>query len=234
MFIMKTIIEVQKLKKRFGTGANVTTILNGVNFTVKEGEFISIMGASGCGKSTLLYLLGGLDSPSEGNVLLMGNDISKMSDNKLSKFRCKEIGFVFQFYNLVQNLTVEENIMLPVKMLKKKVLKEMEPVKLDEICEIVDIGGLRKKYPYQLSGGQQQRVAIARSIVTNPSIILADEPTGNLDSKNGIAVMKLFREINQTKNITIVQVTHDEEKVKYGNRLICLLDGEIVNDVAVE
>ena len=230
---MERIIEVKDLEKQFGSGSNAAKILNGLNFTVNKGEFVSIMGASGCGKSTLLYLLGGLDRPTEGEVLVMGQSLSRLTDSKLSKLRCKEIGFVFQFYNLVQNLTVEENIMLPLKMMKDKDQKEKGIGDVEEILKIVDISDIRKKYPNQLSGGQQQRVAIARAIVTNPSVILADEPTGNLDSKNGIAVMELFRKINQTKKITIVQVTHDEEKVKYGNRLIRLLDGRIVADITV-
>lgn len=219
------IIEVIGLKKSFRNRFNTTNILNGINFTVDKGEFVSIMGASGCGKSTLLYLLGGLDTPSEGSVSVMGNNLSLMSDKNMSKFRNKEIGFVFQFYNLVQNLTVEENILLPLKMMKNKDRSEF-----NEIVEIMGIRNILKKYPNQLSGGQQQRVAIARAVITRPNVILADEPTGNLDSSNGEAVMELFKKINQCKNITIIQVTHDEDKAEYGDRLIRLKDGRVVED----
>ncbi|WP_313963577.1 ABC transporter ATP-binding protein [uncultured Streptococcus sp.] len=219
------IIEVIGLKKSFRNRFNTTNILNGINFTVDKGEFVSIMGASGCGKSTLLYLLGGLDTPSEGIVSVMGNNLSLMSDKNMSKFRNKEIGFVFQFYNLVQNLTVEENILLPLKMMKNKDRSEF-----NEIVEIMGIRNILRKYPNQLSGGQQQRVAIARAVITKPNVILADEPTGNLDSSNGEAVMELFKKINQCKNITIIQVTHDEDKAEYGDRLIRLKDGRVVED----
>ncbi len=219
------IIEVIGLKKSFRNRFNTTNILNGINFTVDKGEFVSIMGASGCGKSTLLYLLGGLDTPSEGSVSVMGNNLSLMSDKNMSEFRNKEIGFVFQFYNLVQNLTVEENILLPLKMMKNKDRSEF-----NEIVEIMGIRNILKKYPNQLSGGQQQRVAIARAVITKPNVILADEPTGNLDSSNGEAVMELFKKINQCKNITIIQVTHDEDKAEYGDRLIRLKDGRVVED----
>ena len=219
------IIEVIGLKKSFRNRFNTTNILNGINFTVDKGEFVSIMGASGCGKSTLLYLLGGLDTPSEGSVSVMGNNLSLMSDKNMSEFRNKEIGFVFQFYNLVQNLTVEENILLPLKMMKNKDRSEF-----NEIVEIMGIRNILKKYPNQLSGGQQQRVAIARAVITKPNVILADEPTGNLDSSNGEAVMELFKKINQCKNITIIQVTHDEDKAEYGDRLIRLKDGRVAED----
>ena len=219
------IIEVIGLKKSFRNRFNTTNILNGINFTVDKGEFVSIMGASGCGKSTLLYLLGGLDTPSEGIVSVMGNNLSLMSDKNMSKFRNKEIGFVFQFYNLVQNLTVEENILLPLKMMKNKDRSEF-----NEIVEIMGIRNILRKYPNQLSGGQQQRVAIARAVITKPNVILADEPTGNLDSSNGEAVIELFKKINQCKNITIIQVTHDEDKAEYGDRLIRLKDGRVVED----
>ena len=219
------IIEVIGLKKSFRNRFNTTNILNGINFTVDKGEFVSIMGASGCGKSTLLYLLGGLDTPSEGIVSVMGNNLSLMSDKNMSKFRNKEIGFVFHFYNLVQNLTVEENILLPLKMMKNKDRSEF-----NEIVEIMGIRNILRKYPNQLSGGQQQRVAIARAVITKPNVILADEPTGNLDSSNGEAVMELFKKINQCKNITIIQVTHDEDKAEYGDRLIRLKDGRVVED----
>ncbi len=229
---MSSVITAKGIKKTFGNGTNKNTVLKGIDFLIEEGQFVSIMGPSGCGKSTLLYLLGGLDRPTDGQVCLRDKDINKMSDSKLSSFRRRELGFVFQFYNLVQNLTVEENILLPIKMMRAKERKDNYD-KLEDILELVDLVGKEKYYPSQLSGGQQQRVAIARAVITNPSIILADEPTGNLDHKNGIAVMEMFKRINKERNITIVQVTHDKEKVCYGNRLIRLLDGEICEDVDV-
>ena len=224
------VIKAEGLRKSFGEGANQTEVIKGIEFEVEKGQFVSIMGPSGCGKSTLLYLLGGLDTPSSGTVLIENKNIFDMSDRKRSKLRCNKLGFVFQFYNLVQNLTVEENILLPLKMMNKSVKSNAYTQKLAEILEIVNLSDKKKLYPNQLSGGQQQRVAIARAVINEPAIILADEPTGNLDSENGKIVMELFREINKKKGITIVQVTHDEEKVAYGNRLIRMLDGKICED----
>jgi putative ABC transport system ATP-binding protein len=184
------------------------------------------MGPSGSGKSTLLYLVGGLDKPTKGKVLINGKDISKLSDNEMSKLRRRDIGFVFQFYNLVQNLTVEENIMLPVVMNGEKESNYKE--RLDYILKTIGLEDKRKSLPKELSGGQQQRVSIARAVILNPSIIFADEPIGNLDSKSGKEVMELFKKINEEEHITILQVTHSEESAKYGNRIIRLKDGKIV------
>lgn len=221
---MENIVCVENLCKSFQNGK--ISVLNTINLDIKQGEFVSLMGASGSGKSTLLYLIGGLDRPTSGKIKINNQDINKMNDTKLSKMRRKEIGFIFQFYNLVQNLSVEENILLPVIMdgLKRKDHEK----DLQEILEIVGLTEKRKALPNELSGGQQQRVAIARAVIMNPRIILADEATGNLDSKSGKDIMELFRKVNQEKNITILQVTHSKEIADYGDRIVYLKDGNIV------
>lgn len=221
-----SVIKVEGLNKVFGNKENEAKVLNNINLKVEKGEFVSLMGASGSGKSTLLYLIGGLDKPTDGKVSINEQDINKLKEKDMAKLRRHDIGFVFQFYNLVQNLTVEENIMLPVIMDGKKAKDYND--RLEKILKIVGLENKRKALPNQLSGGQQQRVSIARAIILNPSIILADEPIGNLDSKSGEEVMKLFKEINEKEKITILQVTHSEESAKYGNRIIRLKDGEII------
>ena len=219
-------IKTVNLIKEFGEKDNKVRVLDDIDIEIKDGEFVSLMGPSGSGKSTLLYLVGGLDKPTKGKVLINGKDISKLSDNEMSKLRRKDIGFVFQFYNLVQNLTVEENIMLPVVMNGEKESNYKE--RLDYILKTIGLEDKRKSLPKELSGGQQQRVSIARAVILNPSIIFADEPIGNLDSKSGKEVMELFKKINEEEHITILQVTHSEESAKYGNRIIRLKDGKIV------
>ena len=219
-------IKTVNLIKEFGEKDNKVRVLDDIDIEIKDGEFVSLMGPSGSGKSTLLYLVGGLDKPTKGKVLINGKDISKLSDNEMSKLRRKDIGFVFQFYNLVQNLTVEENIMLPVVMNGEKEFNYKE--RLDYILKTIGLEDKRKSLPKELSGGQQQRVSIARAVILNPSIIFADEPIGNLDSKSGKEVMELFKKINEEEHITILQVTHSEESAKYGNRIIRLKDGKIV------
>ena len=221
-----SIIKVENLSKTFGTKENKEEVLKNINLSIDEGEFVSLMGASGSGKSTLLYLIGGLDKPTSGTVYINDLDISKLKEKKMSKLRRKDIGFVFQFYNLVQNLTVEENIMLPVIMDGKKVSECKD--RLEKILKIIGLEDKRKNLPNELSGGQQQRVSIARAIILSPRLILADEPIGNLDSKSGEEVMKLFKKINKEEGITILQVTHSESSAKYGNRIINLKDGEII------
>lgn len=221
-----SIIKVNGLSKVFGSKENANKVLDDISFEIKKGEFVSLMGASGSGKSTLLYLLGGLDKPTDGEVFINGEDINKLKEKQIAKLRRKDIGFVFQFYNLVQNLTVEENIMLPVVMDGKKEKDYKD--RLEKILKIIGLEEKRKFLPNQLSGGQQQRVSIARAIILSPGIILADEPIGNLDSKSGEEVMKLFKKINEEENITILQVTHSEEAAGYGNRVIRLKDGKIV------
>ncbi|MCT4632157.1 MAG: ABC transporter ATP-binding protein [Firmicutes bacterium] len=223
---MDTMIKVENLYKKFTLGDQELTVLKDINLDIQKGEFVSLMGPSGSGKSTLLYLIGGLDKPTEGSVNIKGKQLEKMKDKEESILRRRDIGFVFQFYNLVPNLNVEDNIMLPV-LLDGKKLKDYKE-RLDELLDLVGLSDRRDHTPRELSGGQQQRVAIARALINNPDIILADEPIGNLDSKTGADIMELFQKINKEKNITIVQVTHSFEASEYGTRLIKLMDGRII------
>ena len=220
-----SIIKVNEVSKSFGEKENVNLVLDKVSLDIKKGEFVSLMGESGSGKSTLLYIIGGLDKPTEGSVIIDDKDINTLKEKEIAKFRRQDIGFVFQFYNLVQNLTVEENIMLPVVMDGKKEKDYKD--RLDKILKIVGLEDKRKSLPNQLSGGQQQRVSIARAVILNPKVILADEPIGNLDSKSGEEVMKLFKTLNKEEGVTILQVTHSEESAKYGDRVVRLKDGKI-------
>lgn len=221
------IIDVKNVSKQFGKGAAAARVLDELSFSVEKGEFVSLMGASGSGKSTMLYLIGGLDRDFDGTIELCGEDISKMKEKQLSKLRLEKIGFVFQFYNLVQNLSVADNIMLPLNVRGKRrgELKE----RLDEILELTGLSDKRKAMPSQLSGGQQQRVAIARAIMGEPEILLADEPTGNLDTHMTAEIMQLFSKINKEKGITILQVTHSSECASYGTRTVLLEDGHVAN-----
>lgn len=222
---MEYAIEVENLKKSFKVGNGYIDILKGLNFNIKKSEFMSIMGPSGCGKSTLLYILGGLDAPTEGSVKICGKDYKDMSKKEMAKMKRSKIGFVFQFYNLVPNLSVEDNILLPI-MLDGKKRRDFKE-ELNRILEITELSEKLKMTPRELSGGQQQRVAIARALIFNPEIILADEPIGNLDSKTGKNIMELFRNINKEFKTTIVQVTHSEESSLYGTGVIRMLDGNI-------
>ena len=224
---MENIIEIKDICKSFGAKDNRTHVLKDISLTVGKGEFISLMGASGSGKSTLLYLLGGLDTPDSGEIFMNGKDIVKMRDKELSKLRRDGMGFVFQFFNLVQNLTVEDNILLPLVMNGKEPKKYRD--RLASILETVGISDKRKSYPNQLSGGQQQRCAIARAVIYEPQILLADEPTGNLDSKNGTEIMELFRRINHDNGITILMVTHSQDCAAFSDKVITLCDGRIVS-----
>ena len=223
---MSAIIEVKNVNKTFGKNENINHVLNGADMMVEEGEFVSLMGASGSGKSTLLYLIGGLDRNFEGNISVCGKDLGTLKDKELSDLRLKNMGFVFQFYNRVMNLNVEDNILLPqtINGKKKSELKES----LNEILEITGLTEKRKAMPNTLSGGQQQRVAIARAVLGNPSIILADEPTGNLDTASSKEVMELFARLNKEKGLTILQVTHSEQCAEYGTRIVKLVDGKTV------
>lgn len=221
-------LEIKGLKKVFTEDLDQPLeVLKDINLKVAEGEFVSLMGESGSGKSTLLYQIGALDTPTEGTILINGEDIHKANDKQQSIFRRDNIGFVFQFYNLVPNLTVQENIILPAVMAKKD-KKDYED-NLNYLLKTVGIADKRNSLPKQLSGGQQQRVAIARALIMNPKLILADEPTGNLDSKSTIEIMELFQRINKEKNVTIIQVTHSEVTAKYSSRIIYLKDGQIVS-----
>ena len=223
---MNTIIEVKNVSKTFGKNTNLNQVLDNACMYVGEGEFVSLMGASGSGKSTLLYLIGGLDREFEGNISLCGEDIGSLKDGKLSDLRLKNVGFIFQFYNLVMNLNVEDNIMLPATINGKR-RSELKP-QLDEILALTGLSEKRKAMPATLSGGQQQRVAIARALLTNPAVILADEPTGNLDSKATKEIMELFARLNKEKGMTILQVTHSPECASYGTRTVMLDNGKAV------
>ena len=203
---------------------NRTLVLNGASMSVKKGEFVSLMGASGSGKSTLLYLIGGLDRDFTGDISVCGKNITRIKEKELSAIRLNKIGFIFQFYNLVQNLNVEDNIMLPSLVAGKS--KASLKKKLDEILRITGLTEKRKAFPAKLSGGQQQRVAIARAVMGDPELILADEATGNLDKKSGDEIMALFRRINKEKGITILQVTHSEQCAEYGDRVVRLDEGK--------
>lgn len=218
-------IEAKSIYKSFKLKRETVDILKGVSFNVRKGEFLSIMGPSGGGKSTLLYILGGLDVPSKGKIIIDKKDISQMKEKEKCVMRRRRMGFVFQFYNLVPNLSVEDNIMLPMLIDGKKPRNLKGD--LNKILDITEMSHRRKHTPAELSGGQQQRVAIARALIFNPEIILADEPIGNLDSRTGNEIMKLFKNINREFNKTIVQVTHSEEAAEFGTDILKLRDGEI-------
>ena len=223
---MSVVVNVKDVCKNFALGDEEVKVLKSLNFEINKGEFVSLMGPSGSGKSTLLYLMGGLDEPTYGEIRVNDKVLKELKDKEESIMRRREIGFVFQFYNLIPNLNVEENILLPILLDGKKARDHQES--LDEILSLVGLSDRRKHTPRELSGGQQQRVAIARALISEPDIILADEPTGNLDSVTGNEIMALFQKINKEKNKTIVQVTHSEEAAKYGTRIIRLKDGRLV------
>ena len=218
------ILETQNLKKIYGTGETAVHALDGVNLVVENGEFVSIVGTSGSGKSTLLHMLGGLDRPTEGKVIVDGNDIFKLKDEALTIFRRRKIGFVFQSYNLVPVLSVYENIVLPIQLDGSKIDEDY----INEVIETLGLFSKLQNLPNQLSGGQQQRVAIARAIASKPAIILADEPTGNLDSKTSQDVLSLLKITSQKFSQTIVMITHNEEIAQLADRIIRIEDGLIV------
>ena len=220
-------IKIEELTKIFRTEAVETTALNGVSLEVKDGEFVAIMGPSGCGKSTLLSILGLLDNPTSGNYYLDGEEVGHLKERARTNYRKGRIGFVFQSFNLIDELTVEENVDLQLKYLDVPKAERKERVL--EILRKVSLSQQAKHYPQQLSGGQQQRVAIARAVVGRPKLILADEPTGNLDSKNSEEVMTLLSQLN-AEGTTIVMVTHSQHDATYANRVINLLDGAIVDN----
>ena len=218
-------IQVSNLKKVFSYGNVYTVALGGINMEVTEGEFVAIMGPSGCGKTTLLNILGLLDNPSEGNYLLNGIEVGQLKESQRTALRKGKIGFVFQSFNLIDELTVEQNVELPLKYMGVPV--EERKKRVTEVLRRINISHRANHYPNQLSGGQQQRVAIARAVVCNPQLILADEPTGNLDSKNGKEVMELLAQLNDD-GTTIVMVTHSQRDASYAHRIINMLDGFLV------
>ena len=221
-------IEAKNIWKIYGRGEAKTIALKNINLEIEEGEFLMIMGPSGCGKSTLLNILALLDTPTKGEVYYKGRRTSSMSENERAIFRRKVSGFIFQQFHLIKTLTALENVELPMMLDEKD--KSYRRKRAKKLLEMVGLGDRLNYYPYQLSGGQQQRVAIARALANNPKIIFADEPTGNLDSKSGIAVMNILKELNE-KGITIVMVTHEQELTKYASKIVKLRDGEIVEIV---
>ncbi len=220
-------LQIENLTKVFRTDEVETHALSGVSLSIKEGEFVAIMGPSGCGKSTLLNIVGLLDNPTQGKLTFDGEEVARLSDRQRTIFRRGRVGFVFQSFNLVEELTVFENVELPMLYLKLSASERKQRV--NEVLTRLKIAHRAKHFPKQLSGGQQQRVAIARAVATNPKLILADEPTGNLDSKHGQEVMELLTELNRSGS-TIVMVTHSERDSAYAHRVINLFDGKVVEE----
>ena len=220
------IVRTENLSKTYGSGENLVKAIDDVNLKIDKGEFIAIVGPSGSGKSTLLHLLGGVDNPSSGKIFIDGNDISKYSSKELALFRRRKVGLIYQFYNLIPNLTVRHNIELPLKLDKRKI---NEVVFLNTVRKL----GIENKldsFPSELSGGQQQRVAIARSLIYSPSLVLADEPTGNLDRENSREIIEILKYFNRTLKQTIIVITHDESIALEAERVITIVDGKVVGD----
>lgn len=220
------ILRVENLTKIYGSGENQVVALDHVSLSVEKGEFVAIVGASGSGKSTLLHLVGGVDRPTSGKVYIDGKDIYTFNDDKLAIFRRRQVGLIYQFYNLIPILNVEENISLPLSLDNREVNEE----KLTGLIRTLGLEKRRKHLPNELSGGQQQRVSIGRAMITDPAIILADEPTGNLDSKASEEIVELLRHSNRNYDQTIVMITHNMEIAKYADRIIKIEDGKIVGE----
>lgn len=220
------ILEVKNLSKIYGKGDTLVKAVDDVSFTVEQGEFVAIIGPSGSGKSTLLHIIGGVDAPTTGNVIIDGTDITKLKESPLSIFRRRQIGLVYQFYNLIPILTVEENLTLPLLLDGRKPNKEQ----IDYLVGNLGLGDRLKHLPNQLSGGQQQRVSIGRALANNPALLLADEPTGNLDSENSKEIVALLRKFNREHNQTVIMITHDERIAQSADRIIAIEDGKIVKD----
>lgn len=226
------ILEATGLRKTYLLGTHAIHALAGVDFVVEKGDFVAIMGPSGSGKSTLLHLLGGLDQPSDGEITLAGMKLSVLNDNQATLVRRRNVGFIFQFYNLLPTLTAEENITLPLVIDGQNPLHYQE--RINALLALVGLAERRRHKPDQLSGGEQQRVAIARALVTQPAIVLADEPTGNLDSKAGASIMELLRQSCSELQQTVLVVTHDPRAATYANRVVILRDGQIRRDINFE
>lgn len=220
------ILKVENLVKTYGEGDNKINAVDDVSFSVNKGEFVAIVGASGSGKSTLLHMIGGVDTPTSGKIFIDGQEINGMSSDKLAIFRRREVGIVYQFYNLIPILSVEENITLPCDLDGKEVDKE----RLEEILESFALSERRKNLPNELSGGQQQRTSIARALINNPAILLADEPTGNLDTKSTDGIMAILKMANRVYNQTIIMITHNMEIAKQADRILTISDGKIVEE----
>lgn len=223
------ILRVENLCKVYGQGENTVRALDGVSFSVEKGEFLAIIGPSGSGKSTLLHILGGVDTPTSGKVMMNGQDVYRQSDDNLAIFRRRHVGLIYQFYNLIPVLNVRENITLPLLMDGRKVNEN----KLDEMLKVLKLKGREKHLPNQLSGGQQQRVSIGRALINEPSVILADEPTGNLDSKNSREIVELLKYYNRYYNQTLIVITHDEDIALQADRIISIEDGKITRDEVI-
>lgn len=223
------ILRVENLCKSYGKGETMVKALDNVSFSVNKGEFVAIIGPSGSGKSTLLHLLGGVDKPDSGKVYIDGTDIYELNETNLAIFRRRQVGLIYQFYNLIPVLDVEENITLPMLLDGKKPDKES----LNRLLEVLQLSERKSHLPNQLSGGQQQRVSIGRAIMNNPSIVLADEPTGNLDSKNSSDIMELLKESNRRYNQTLIVITHDESIALQADRVIAIEDGKISRDEVI-
>ncbi|MFB6467456.1 ABC transporter ATP-binding protein [Cytobacillus sp. Hz8] len=226
---MKTIVEVKQLKKVYGAKGVVFTALDHINLTIHEGEFVGIMGPSGAGKSTLLNMIATIDQPTSGDITIEGTSIINMKEEQLSSFRRDKLGFIFQDYNLLDTLTVKENILLPLALAKMNV-KELEQ-RVQNVAEKFGITSILEKYPYQVSGGQKQRTAAARAIVANPSLILADEPTGALDSKSATDLMESLTDLSEQEKATILMVTHDAFAASYCQRVIFIKDGKLFTEL---
>lgn len=220
------ILRVENLTKIYGKGSTEVVALDNVSFSVQKGEFVAIVGASGSGKSTLLHLLGGVDRPTRGKVYIDGKDIYDFDDDKLAIFRRRQVGLVYQFYNLIPILNVEENITLPLSLDNREVNQQ----ELDELLKVLGLSERRNHLPNELSGGQQQRTSIGRALITNPTIILADEPTGNLDTKASDEIVELLKKSNWDYNQTIIMITHNMEIAKYADRILQIEDGRIVGE----
>lgn len=220
------IVRTENLSKTYGSGENLVRAIDDVNLKIEKGEFIAIVGPSGSGKSTLLHLLGGVDNPSSGKIFIDGNDISKYTSKELALFRRRKVGLIYQFYNLIPNLTVRHNIELPLKLDKRKINDEA----LLDIVRKLGIEDKLDSFPSELSGGQQQRVAIARSLIYSPSLVLADEPTGNLDRENSREIIEILKYFNRTLKQTIIVITHDESIALEAERVITIVDGKVVGD----
>ena len=223
------ILRVESLTKVYGKAETAVAALDNVSFSVKKGEFVAIIGPSGSGKSTLLHIIGGVDFPTSGNVYIDGTDIYRLNRSKLAIFRRRQIGLIYQFYNLISVLDVEENIMLPLLLDGRR----EDKARLNELLTTLGLMDRAKHLPNQLSGGQQQRVAIGRALITNPALILADEPTGNLDSKNSAEIIELLKMYNQRYKQTLIIVTHDERIALQASRIISLEDGKIISDEVI-
>jgi len=222
------ILEIKNLCKEYGKGETKVEALKDVSFDVEQGEFVAIVGPSGSGKSTLLHILGGVDTPTSGEVIISGTDIGKLNENNLAIFRRRQIGLIYQFYNLIPILNVEENMTLPILLDGKKPEKKL----LKSLVEKLGLNDRLKHLPNQLSGGQQQRVSIGRALINHPALLLADEPTGNLDSKNSKEIISLLRKFNRENNQTVIIITHDERIALSADRVITIEDGRITKDEA--